>query len=263
MLWLSDFYSEIPDGAFGYSHLRSDYSRAIRLLSCSQDCANSISFWQCFEQPYGIERYGILSKRYCQDMLSQYVPEHHDGRTPLQLLVADLAFCLARELSKIFQNLEAMIVCIVESGADLHEAVHGYTPLAIFLRTILSNWRYRRDRSGEADLRPKDLRRMLKVWLNILQCAGVDLIIYGAEEKRILEAHCFIENPPIPAAPCDWGSFVFGDEVSNFTFSYGPLPDDWTVQFDMVEEYASDFRRMIELSDETELRAVPGGWIET
>jgi hypothetical protein len=31
----------------------------------------------------------------------------------------------------------------------------------------------------------------------------------------------------------------------------------------MVEEYASDFRRMIELSDETELRAVPGGWIDT
>jgi hypothetical protein len=56
-----------------------------------------------------------------------------------------------------------------------------------------------------------------------------------------------------------------GLETMKFTTSRFPglTPDDWTVQFDMVEEYASDFWWMTELSDDSESQAVPGSWIDT
>jgi hypothetical protein len=263
MLWLMDSYSGIPDDPPVDSPWASGYSKAVRLLSCSQERAHSIYFWQCFEKPNVSERYSNFSKRYCQDMLSEYVPEHHNGRTPLQLSAVGLAYCLARGQSEILQNLETMIVCIIESGADLHETKHGYTPFALFIAAIPLNWRYRGDDSGVDGLRARDLRRMLKVWLDILKCAGVDLITYGAEEKRVLEAHRFLENPPIQAQPWDWDGLVFGDEVYYFRFCYGPTPDDWRVQFDMVGEYASDFWRMPGLLDGIEVQAMPGSWIDT
>jgi hypothetical protein len=257
MLWLNDVYSGMPDDPLVDFPWSSGYSNAIRLLSCSQERANGIYIWQCFEKPYLVYRYkGIFSKKYCQDMLSQFVPEHHDGKTPLQLSAINLAYALAGDLPDMPQNMEMMIVSIIECGADLHEALHSYTPFALFLRSIASTLRYR----SYASSRPRDLRRMLKGWLNILQRSGVDLVTYGAEESRTHVAPCSIENP---TQPWDWSYFAAGDQLYYFAFSYGSMPSDWTVQFDMVEEYASDFWRMPGLLGETEVRAIPGSWIDS
>lgn len=92
MLWLRDFYSEMPDGALVDCCWSSHYLKAVRLLSCPQERANGIYFWQCFENPCLAENNGTISKKSSQDMLSQYVPEHHDGRTPLQLLAVSLVY---------------------------------------------------------------------------------------------------------------------------------------------------------------------------
>jgi hypothetical protein len=221
MLWLNDVYEDAIDVApeIGKQDL-GNYSRVGRLLSCSQERANSIHFWQCFVGPDAMVKYGTISKRTCQDMLSQYVPEHRDGRTPLQLSAVSLAYALAREDPGRVRNMEMMIVCILESGADLHEAVESYTPLALFLETITRNRGWIDDGLKVADyLRPRDLRRMLKVWLKILQRAGVDLIAYGAEESRTLQAVFFIENRVTPTLL--WDDDWIGDyEVHYFTFSW-------------------------------------------
>jgi hypothetical protein len=256
MLWLNDVYSGMPDDSLVDFPWSSGYLNAIRLLSCSQERANGIYLWQCFGKPYLFVNDVISSKKYCQDMLSQYVPGHHDGKTPLHLSAINLAHALSHDFPDLAQKMEMMILCIIESGVDLHEAVHSYTPLALFLRSISMRSHFR-------NWRPRDLRRMLKVWLNILQCAGVDLITYGAEESRTLGAHRFIENPLELTKPWDWSFVVSDDELYHFAFSYGRIPDDWTVQFDMVEEYVSDFWRIAESSDERELQAIPGSWIDT
>jgi hypothetical protein len=263
LLWLNDLYEESIDDAPRESKRSPVASKVIQLLSCSQQRANSIGFWQFFEDPFLAKRFGTLSGSYIRDMLSQYTSEHHHGRTALQLAAVNVAFNLASGPPTLLRNLELMIALIIESGADLHVAKYGYTPLALFLKAIPASLRSRGDRSGVADLRPRSLRRMLKVWLNILQSAGVDLTAYGAEESRKAQTHYFVEHPLPPAQPWERDRWIFGDELYYFTFSYGPMPDDWTVELDMAEQCAGDFWRMQDLSDESELQAIPGSWVDT
>jgi hypothetical protein len=265
MLRLNDlFEGNIDDTLEGLKQRRCD-SMAFRLLSCSEESANAIHFWQYFERPHLANGFGIFSKRYCEDMLSQYVPEHHDDSTPLQLSAVKLAYGLDQCQTETCQSLETMIVCIVESGADLHAAIYGYTPLALLLNAIPEalDFLSLSDVIGVVDLRSRNLRRVLKVWLNILQRAGVDLAAYGAEESRTAQAPYFTKDPLQPSQSRAGNRWVLYDEFDCFTFTYGPTPDDWTVQFDMVEEYAGDFWRMTELLDGPELQAVPGSWVDT
>jgi hypothetical protein len=269
MLRLNDMYEEAIDNGCEEQEQYYGYSEAIRLLSCSKESADSIHFWQCFERPYWMDGLDTFSERYCQDMLSQYVPDHHNGRTPLQFSAINLAYALTgkcfltRDELNVSRNMEMMIVLIIQSGADVHEAVSGYTPLALFLKAIPATFRFLGSLSKIDDLRPRSLRGVLKVWLNILQSTGVDLTAYGAEESSRVRARYFKEDPlPLPQS---WDRYrrIFGDELYYFTFTYGPTPDDWTVQFDMVEEYLSDFWRMPNLLDEPNVQAIPGSWIDT
>jgi hypothetical protein len=135
MLWLTDLFEE-ADPPAGPIH-DPFYSLAAHLLSHSKRKANSIFFWQRFENPMMSEKLLTLSKRYCQDMLSQYVPAHHDGRTPLHLFIFNLAYRLARNQIPVAQELETMVFCIIKSGADLHEADRFHTPLSLFLNYVL------------------------------------------------------------------------------------------------------------------------------
>jgi hypothetical protein len=261
LLWLSDFCSGTPDDALGHSSCSSDYSKAVRILSCSPERANGILFWQCFEKPNQMQRWVIFSKKYSQDMLSQYVPEHHDGRTPLQLSAVNLACALVFDLPDLPQNPETMIVLIIESGADLHEAHQCCTPLQLFLNTI-EDLRLRDYNSFV--VRPWNMLNMLKEWLNILERAGVDLNEYGAEKSRRLHAKRFAEEPKSALQAWD-GLYRWHQSrvESSFIISYGPTPQDWTVQLDMAEQYAGDFWRMPGLLSETEVQVIPGSWIDT
>jgi hypothetical protein len=265
LLWLNGLYEEFIDDAPRESKRSPVASKAIQLLSCSQQRGNSIGFWQFFEDPFLAKRFGTLSGSYIRDMLSQYTSEHHHGRTALELAAVNLAVNLTSVQTGLLRTLEVMIALIIESGADLHMAVYDYTPLALFLKALPVSLQVRRGGSGIADLRPRSLRSALKVWLNILRRAGVDLDAYGAEESRKAQARCFIEGPPPPAQSGDWhrNHWLFGDDIYYFTFSYGPMPDDWTVELDMAEQCAGDFWRMQDLSDESELQAIPGSWVDT
>jgi hypothetical protein len=261
MRWLNDIHEEAIDDTPNRLKRYLYYSRAVQILSCSKESANSIHFWHCFEQPYLIQKFGIFSKSYREDMLSQYVSGHHHGRTPLQLSAVNLAYSLALKETEMFQNLETMIVCIIEGGADIHEADHYHTPFIVFL-AYFTGARHLRSKEA-AQMRPRDLRRVMKAWLSILQRAGVNLVAYGAQESRIHQAFRSMGKPLRRLQP--WynaNSWGFRD-IFYFTFSYGPTPEAWIIQLDMVEEYASDFWRMPDLSDESVLQAIPGSWIDT
>jgi hypothetical protein len=266
MMWLNDLHEETIDD----DPERLDIgSMILQLLSCSKESANSFQFWQCFRYTFLMMRFIDVSQRHCQDMLNQYVPEHHDGRAPLQLSAVNLAYFLAtRERHETLRSLETMIVCIIESGADLHDATHYHTPLMVFLAYFTDVRRARsvesEERNGVAETRPRDLRHAIKAWLSILQRAGVNLVTYGAQESRIFQAFRSMSNPLPPVQSwyaSEW--YKIGDEIHYFTFSYGPTPQDWAVQLDMVEEYASDIWRMPYLLDESESPTVHGSWIDT
>jgi hypothetical protein len=142
-----------------------------------------------------VRRYGNYSEASCKDMLGRYVPEHHGGRTPLQLSAVTPAYNLVHNLvydqvlgcSETISGCDKMIAHIVASGANVHEAAHYRTPLLLFLST-LPGMPGSNDVNA-ANLRPRHLRLMLKAWLNILKGADVDLITYGAEESRSFQAH--------------------------------------------------------------------------
>lgn len=171
-------------------------------------------------------------------------------------------YSLAPDRSKVLQSFETMIVCIIESGADLHEASHHNTPLIVLLAY---STHVRRIRSKEsAKTRPRDLRSILQAWLKILRAAGVDLIAYGAQESRIFRIFRSLVDPrPQLQLWYDLDPWWFSNEVFHFTITYGPTPEDWTVQLDMAEQYAGDFWRMPDLSDGSDLQAIPGSWIDT
>lgn len=260
LLWLNEVcdgaVDDLPDALLPKS------LPTFRLLTCSEERANSIAFWQMFESSSAIHWLCTSSAMLMKDMLSQYVPEHHNGRTPLQLSASNLAYSLAYEVPDTPQSLETMISLIIASGADLHETYYGYTLLHIFLGTLrTSHCRYDAELP---ELRPRHLRRMLKTWLNILQRAGVDLSMYGSEEIHRSQEHRSVQGrAPLIYPWSNWNTFTSKDEFNYFVFSYGPTPDDWTVQFDhMVDEYMGDFWRMLDTQDQTRTRAVPGSWID-
>jgi hypothetical protein len=274
MMWLNNLYEE---AIYDYPETVKRapvFSKAIRLVSCSNESADSIHFWQCFEDPTRMEKCGIFSKKkYSQDMLSQYVPEHYDCRTPLQLSAVNLAYALVCDVHDLRQNLKMMILLIIESGADLHEAYHCYTPLQLLLSTFPSGVAAGDVHGKLVDSSSRNLQRILREWLKILQRAGVDLNAYGVEESRQCHIDCSMEDSrnalEIWHDNNPWGvwhddnPWFFSGVISRFTFSYGPTPDDWTVQPDMSEEYLVDFWSMVGLLGETELRALPGSWIDT
>lgn len=197
-------------------------------------------------------------------MLDRYIPEHHGGKTPLQLAAVAAACHLSRlhlseELLGNTRSLEVIVTAIIATGAGLHEGDNHHTPLLLFLNTIPGSPYLE---IGHC-LRPGVIQRALKVWLMILQSAGVDLVAYGAEESRQLLAYRRLNSPVSPLLY--WYNMHrpwFGGEALQFTLSYGPTPEDWTVQLDRpVEQYVGDFWQMPGLLDE-HVRAVPGAWID-
>jgi hypothetical protein len=102
------------------------------------------------------------------------------------------------------------------------------------------------------------------VWLKILQRAGVDLVAYGTEEHRQFLTYRSLENPEPPLLYwCEIQPLDFSDEIFYIDITYGPTPEDWTVQLDrMFDQYVGDFWEMPGLFDEVEVRTVPGAWID-
>jgi hypothetical protein len=271
LVWLRDFYGLVLENGVGDESISTLISsdmrllHCVRLLHCSPEDADSIWFWQFLEASTA-GFHTVLSEETVKDMLSQYVPEHHGDKTPLQLASVFAACCLStsylpRDQSDKFRCLEVIIAAVIASGAELNEGNHHHTPLLLFLTTMPACRKYWEDDSHN---RPRDMRSGLMVWLEILQRAGVDLVTYGAEESRHFKAYRLLETPVPPLL--HWHnthSLMFSDEVFYFNISYGPKPEDWTAQLDhMFDQYIGDFWRMPGLLDETEVQVIPGAWID-
>ena len=220
----------------------------MRLLACSPEDADSVWFWQCVEIPI-IGWDDVPSRETIKDVLHRYVPANHGDRTPLQLVAVRTAF----ELAINTQHAADLAAVFIAAGLKLHEGDNYHTPLLLFLSVF--------PRIGF--VRTRDIRRGLVAWLKILQTAGVDLALYGAQEHRQFLAYRSLESPVPPLLY--WHELEpssFSDEVFHFSISYGPTPEDWTVQLDhMFDQYVGDFWRMPGLLEE-HVRAVPGAWID-
>ncbi|KAM0707437.1 hypothetical protein Q7P35_004082 [Cladosporium inversicolor] len=213
--------------------------------------------WQCVELPCETIWHTLLSQDTLEDMLDRYSPELHGRNTPLQLAAVAAASNLAPEMPKALAHF---IAAIIAHGAELHEADHYHTPLLLYL-CILAGNRYL---TPLPDSRPRVLLNRLKPWLKALQHVGVDLVAYGAEESLRFRAYCSLGNSVPPSLYWhDFENLTFSNEVFYFTFTYGPTPEDWTVQLEReFDQYVGDFWQMPGLVDEDEVPAMPGGWVD-
>lgn len=201
-----------------------------------------------------------LSEETVKDMVNRYRPEHHGGRTPMQLAAVATAHTLAWKETDSIQCITGIIAAIIATGAGVHDGDYHMTPMVLFLAIFLWN---REFRTGEFASRPRDIKGGLVVWLKILQDAGVDLVSYGAEESRQHLAYCALQDPTPPLMY--WHSMLCWGFCGSlyFTFSYGPEPQDWTVQLNhTTDQYFGEFWQMPGLLDEHGVRAMPGGWID-
>ena len=179
MVWLNEYCGEAFDNVRLEPNRYALYLRAMRLLLCSPEDADSIWFWQCVEMP-PMGWSDVPSRETVKDMLHRYVPANHGGKTPLQLLAVHTAIKLSREYLGKIRHAKGLAAVVIAAGTKLHEGDHCHTPLLIFL-SVYSGSRFWPD---ETATRTRDIRRGLVAWLKILQKAGVDLASYGAEEHR-------------------------------------------------------------------------------
>ncbi|PQE31419.1 Ankyrin repeat-containing domain protein [Rutstroemia sp. NJR-2017a WRK4] len=94
----------------------------------------------------------------------------------------------------------------------------------------------------------------MRIWLEILLAAGVDLMEYGKKEHD-----WFCKNKCIETYH---GRFLEDPGLRLISFTYGPKPDDWRLRWVFIEEYYGYYRMFREfwsMVDHPE-RATPGAW---
>lgn len=107
---------------------------------------------------------------------------------------------------------------------------------------------------------PASLLIPVRLWLEQLRSAGVDLEEYGRKEHNL-----HIEKPELVARECFYVWHKKGKSRLTrccticrlISFTYGPSPDDW--RFWMMEWMDDSFRDFWEMVDHPE-RAIPGAW---
>lgn len=262
MMWLRDICdSDDDDESPGDDYARSSHTGAMQLLLCPPSHANSVWFWQILEIPPDTHfLLDVVSQTPAEDMLDCFLPEHHGGKTPIQILAVNGAWHLARDVAEALSAIEKIIGCTIASGADIHDELHRHTPLLLFLETLIMC----PSRAQPFVAKARDLRRWLLWWLKILQDAGLDLVVYGAEEVRRFRILRSTENSS-PRFEC-WFNLIPSEylgQVLHFTVGYGPTPEDWTVQVEFpVEQYVSDFWQIPSLQDDGKSLSIPGSWID-
>ncbi|KAF4629247.1 hypothetical protein G7Y89_g8899 [Cudoniella acicularis] len=112
---------------------------------------------------------------------------------------------------------------------------------------------------------PRRIEGLITFYLTILKKSGIDLCVYGREEKRLHDEDLvdktfqytfwpasFRQNPRVA-----WSSAIGSWDLIGF--AYGPSPDDWSIWGSQPTDiFAGDFWRMIESPWER----MPGAWLE-
>jgi hypothetical protein len=259
LIWLRnllvDTIDDVPESECWFPN----HERIMRLIRCSPEDADSIWFWQYLEFPRSRWHTPFPDTR-IKVMLDRYKPEHHGGKAPLHLALVSTAFHMVHEEPKGVRSLMGIVIAIMAAGTGLHAGEHHHTPLLLLFASIPASSHF----DPHICLKPRNLRRVLVMWLKVLQKSGVDLVAYGAEESRqhLLYRSLKDTRPPLTYW-CNMEPCVFSDEVFYFTFSYGPTPEDWRVELDpTIDQFVGEFWQMPGLLDDYEIRAMPGGWID-
>jgi hypothetical protein len=188
---------------------------------------------------------------------------------------------------------EKLFIKAVKLGLGVHDGGDGVSPLLHILHAIIdlpsahSELRNKRPRRKDPLVLPhiqmQAMRTRLQNWLSLLQRAGVDLFLYGQEERRLLaEVQSTCEHPWIWSGQLQDCRMIseelmvanpeFSYDKHNmaalFTFDYGPDPDDWKLWLcHPGDRYAGPFWSMVEGPSHVEVEHhvethVPGSWLE-
>lgn len=101
------------------------------------------------------------------------------------------------------------------------------------------------------------VRTAVRIWLEDLIEAGVDLDAYGELEDEFLGTGAFEMDLVFLNGsfyPASMGPYIVWAE-------YGPRPEDWIFEYDpCVEEYAGEFWWVLEIEERLMPGSMPGGW---
>ncbi|KAM3077073.1 hypothetical protein ACMFMF_004989 [Clarireedia jacksonii] len=152
---------------------------------------------------------------------------------------------------------------LVRLKSDIHHLMPASywspKPTTILFRLLVDCYGYKIYRVGKTTNDALDGPNItIRVWLEILLEAGVDMVEYGKKEHDwfcknrpiCIKTHDYLTNPRRYPA------------LRLISFSYGPKPDDWVFRLVVEEEYYGYyriFREFWSMVDHPE-RAIPGTW---
>ncbi|KAI9929498.1 hypothetical protein MW887_000971 [Aspergillus wentii] len=168
----------------------------------------------------------------------------NEGETLLHRIVRGLALVIIQKRASYIAGWRRLFADAVAAGADLCYVSSRFslTPLMLFLSYFTQPW----------CIPTKNyVNTILEIWLSELLLAGIDLAIYGANEKALHTSG---------AARTSLSVFNNGDEIwfRLFLLKYGAKLEDWNIlSTDPVDSLVGQFWEMVERAEER----MPGAWL--
>lgn len=162
-------------------------------------------------------------------------------------------------------RFRSLLARMVRIGADLtavyptSDPTRKYTPLLLFMQSFETTKSLHPtfQQKGKGHSERKRLRQFMpfNIWISELYNAGVDLTLYGQQEK-LLHSRGMVD-PEINISRIR-SSILFDTECLRLvSFFYGPIPEDWHAWFsNSRDEYSGEFWDMVDHPE----RRMPGAW---
>lgn len=145
------------------------------------------------------------------------------------------------------------------TGASVEEAVHmtGGGRIDYSYMWGMCGWIWRGTSYNYMYITGRCIRTAVRMWLEDLMEAGVDLEAYGELEDEFLvdgAVEMDLDFPDGSLYPASMGPYIVCAE-------YGPRPEDWIFEYDpCVEEYAGEFWWVLANEERLMPGPMPGGW---
>jgi hypothetical protein len=177
-------------------------------------------------------RYNSEKKREKKPPFSRYVPKympkHKEARQ--------------QRSKSLYESWKLIFFELLDAGVDIHKVGGRSTPFSAFLFGYF--------RSGERDPRLRTCDTALKIWLESLQTAGIDLKEFGQIEERLLRSGVIDKQLDSMAGWYTGRPRLYG-------LTCGPSPDDWHLWIsESCEMLVGEFWRLIKRQEEV----MPGAW---
>jgi hypothetical protein len=136
-----------------------------------------------------------------------------------------------QRIKSLYGSWKSLFFELLDAGVDLHKVGGHSTPFAAFLFGYF--------RSGARDASLRTCNAALKIWLEDLQTAGLDLKEFGQIEERMLRSGVFDKQLDSMA-----GWYTGRPRLIGFT--YGSSPGEWRLWISEGQEIlVGDFWRLI------------------